>query len=414
MNKKLKISLLGILIAGSVLAITLPIVSCSSSTASETKLIVDESVMKTVVDAITVSFKDKMQENDNRADQVKLAATWKVDEVIPKEELDIIEKELKFKNGNNEVTYKEAVKSIIFTKSAIVGEFGEEIIGPKLKVNLNDGYISDQDITIQVDNLGNVAINNVIPTETSLNDATSAIKKILTDEMAAQPDYDKQVELGIEWSVGSELKADWLNEIKSKLNFVDANGETFSGNDVIKSITFNSETDVPINSGNIVGPKLKISLNDAYISNEDIIIDSGSLGNAIDGTRSLTITSENKTSIQNKLRDAYKARIDGFATFDEQKAYLDDLNTNSSGPGVEIESSIFSQIVPNIKFIDNYGKEVLGRDAIEQIVLIAEFEFSGSKSEVTGGEFYLVMKKGYTYNNGSDSLKIEGVITTLK
>ncbi|MGL5591524.1 MAG: hypothetical protein ACRDCF_02185 [Mycoplasmoidaceae bacterium] len=156
MNKKIKLSLLGTLIAGSALAITLPIVSCSASseeTTSDVSLKVKPSVLKETETIITEVLKGEMQALDNFGAQEALAKTWEIGVILKDDQLKLIKDNLNFTDSNNKPYLgNDVIKSVTFN-TIIEIKAGEKIFGPELIVTFNDGWTSVDNI-IKVDYLG--------------------------------------------------------------------------------------------------------------------------------------------------------------------------------------------------------------------------------------------------------------------
>ncbi|MGL5591525.1 MAG: hypothetical protein ACRDCF_02190 [Mycoplasmoidaceae bacterium] len=162
MNKKIKLSLLGTLIAGSALAITLPMVSCSGST-EEVKVVeltVTETVLTAATDAITKDLHDKMQVTSTTwEEQKEFADKWPVGgEVKGEGQLELIQNALKFTDvDGKEVDGKTAVLKATYESITVVPETpGENITSPKIHIHLKDGYTvkGEKKIEIQVGPLG--------------------------------------------------------------------------------------------------------------------------------------------------------------------------------------------------------------------------------------------------------------------
>lgn len=222
MNKKLKISILGTLIATSALAITLPIVSCSSSTSNDVKLtLVDES---NVTNTVTKSLHDKIQRSGITNDeQVQIINSWIVDSSIPESALDSIKDILKFKDGDNkEFGYDDVVKSVTFNSKTVINESGS-ITSPRLRVNFKDGYTGN--IIIQVGDLGSV-VPIVLTVDSSIMLGTViAITNSLTNEMQKDGNKRKQMEIAEKWAIGSEVSREHLDSIREVLKFKNGNKE---------------------------------------------------------------------------------------------------------------------------------------------------------------------------------------------
>lgn len=149
MNKKIKLSLLGTLIAGSALAVTLPIVSCSAST--DVVLTATE-----VAGAATTAY----------ATYIKTAATAVAQQVFVNKGHKITKGTTVFADLLKAVTFTEtddttitvaasdAIESFEVTTAGTV-EAGKPIAaGVQLTVNLHGGYTTDSVILLSLGALG--------------------------------------------------------------------------------------------------------------------------------------------------------------------------------------------------------------------------------------------------------------------
>ncbi|MGL5246261.1 MAG: hypothetical protein ACRC8C_01685 [Mycoplasmoidaceae bacterium] len=156
MNKKIKLTLLGALITSSALAITLPIVSCSSK-ANELSVISSTitKAQKIVTDALEVLI----QGETSKTDQEVLAGKWTVKSDIPitPEIMDLIKAELKFEAPGEKIKNgEEVIEKITFLTPTTIGAVGSYIDGPKLLVELKPEYNSLKPIELKVNLLGKV------------------------------------------------------------------------------------------------------------------------------------------------------------------------------------------------------------------------------------------------------------------
>ncbi|MGL5246437.1 MAG: hypothetical protein ACRC8C_02640 [Mycoplasmoidaceae bacterium] len=170
MNKKIKISLIGSLIIGSALMVTLPIVSCSSSTSDESKpleplvpstpnpffLKVDTQELNNIVINTTNLFKTNFSAEKTREDQEKFADLFKSGSKLAKNSA--YEDEIKkiiFTNAKGEkINGVDVIEEVIITEGIVVNITGDAIKGPTLKISFKLNYISSQDIIVEVGNIG--------------------------------------------------------------------------------------------------------------------------------------------------------------------------------------------------------------------------------------------------------------------
>ena len=161
MNKKIKLSLLGALVAGSVLAVTLPIVSCSASnnkmlTIVSTTANPDYKIeLETKLNELLTSM---MQTLPTNKDQQGVASTLilgvRVNDAIFNE----IKQTIKFEDSNkNVVPFDEVVSKIFYVSKTIVSETaGVAIQGPIIRIDLKYGFTTNEKlIEINSGKLGN-------------------------------------------------------------------------------------------------------------------------------------------------------------------------------------------------------------------------------------------------------------------
>ncbi|MGL4617385.1 MAG: hypothetical protein ACRCUM_04035 [Mycoplasmoidaceae bacterium] len=287
MNKKIKLSLLGTLIAGSALAITLPIVSCSSSSEAEKIVVVPAGdTLAEAENAITTKLKEEMKNAATFEEQDKLAKSWGVNKELSSDHLKIITNVLKFVDSGGKDINEDVIESVSFNSETKV-ESGEPIVGPKLKVNFKDSYTSKDDIIIQAGSLGNAALADgdsrtlVSAVLSNLNVAATEITEFLKNELVGTKTGQAQRNVVINWQAGSEIPSLYFERVKEILVFKDSKDQLISGDEVIESVIFNNNIEIP-NSGVIYGPKLKVILKSEYVSSDDVLIQVGDLGLALD------------------------------------------------------------------------------------------------------------------------------------
>ncbi|MGL5640550.1 MAG: hypothetical protein ACRDCD_02790 [Mycoplasmoidaceae bacterium] len=278
MNKKIKLSLLLSLIASSTLAITLPIVSCSSSTELEEEqivtnktLFVNESDLETAQSFITNLLKDELSFAKTNQAQKNIVNEWKE---LPTASIVAIKNTLNFKNTDGiNFSGMDVIENIVFSNKGSVPGPGGNIQGPELQVVLKSEYNSTSDILIQVGSLGK-ALGDIFPENDSNGNFDRAIRKLqenFVNEFRNLKTRDEQQAFLNSCAKDSEIKSSYQDEFKKNLLFtVDTN--IYTANQVIKSITFNSEPKTLPGQGAIVfAPQLKINLKPQFAPNKDIL-----------------------------------------------------------------------------------------------------------------------------------------------
>ncbi|MGL4616768.1 MAG: hypothetical protein ACRCUM_00870, partial [Mycoplasmoidaceae bacterium] len=158
MNKKLKLSILGTLIASSTLFIALPIVSCSTSSENNVSknsiLNPNSDELITASKTVTEFLRDELLFAKTKQAQKNIIGKWKLDNEIPSDYIKSIKNVLNFTDEDGNIVYGLiAIESVTFNSIIKIPDNGGPIFGPKLKVNLKKGYTSEKEILIDVDYL---------------------------------------------------------------------------------------------------------------------------------------------------------------------------------------------------------------------------------------------------------------------
>ncbi|MGL5246266.1 MAG: hypothetical protein ACRC8C_01710 [Mycoplasmoidaceae bacterium] len=118
------------------------------------KITVDLNSLITATDLVTTYLKLELDVATTLENQKKLVESWKaneqLDEILSRSIIEV----LNFTdNDGKTIQGVNVIDSIKFITNTVIPNTGEQIMGPKIKVNLQDGYTSDE-IIIQVGNLG--------------------------------------------------------------------------------------------------------------------------------------------------------------------------------------------------------------------------------------------------------------------
>lgn len=156
MNKKIKITLLGILTFGSTLAITLPIVSCSSANQNLLTLDYVEGQNRDKLEKeLTEIFRSLLDAKMTVEEKKFFIKSWEKDSVVPTEIKDKIFSSIIFRDINtNIIPIDKVIDKIIFPSENNPPEEGKPIDGPVIRVILNKNYITSSVIDIKIDELG--------------------------------------------------------------------------------------------------------------------------------------------------------------------------------------------------------------------------------------------------------------------
>ena len=159
MNKKIKLSLLGTLIAGSALAITLPIVSCSASNNNNNNntLLVNKTSFERATSIAQNTLRGIMEKAATSVEQNAIVETWKIGAEISLDLSNAIKKELQFTNSSNEkISGDLVVEKITYLTEVQIGITGDSIVGPKLEIILKSEYTISSQLFLEPGQIGTV------------------------------------------------------------------------------------------------------------------------------------------------------------------------------------------------------------------------------------------------------------------
>ncbi len=156
MNKKIKLSLLGTLIAGSALAVTLPIVSCSASNNNnDNTLLVDETSLKSANIAAQNTLKGIIGTATTSAEQNAILETWIIGSEVSLDLSNAIKNALQFTNNSNEkISGDLAIEKVTYLTEVQIGVTGESILGPKLEIILKSEYTISSQLFLEPGQIG--------------------------------------------------------------------------------------------------------------------------------------------------------------------------------------------------------------------------------------------------------------------
>ena len=153
MNEKIKLSLLGTLVVGSALAVTLPIASCSTST--NNALLVDKTSSESATSIAQDILKGIIGVAITSAEQIEIAKTWTIGAEVSLDLSNAIKKALEFTNSSNEKISGDLVdEKITYLTQSTIGSKGETILGPKLDIILKSEYTISNQLFLEPGQIG--------------------------------------------------------------------------------------------------------------------------------------------------------------------------------------------------------------------------------------------------------------------
>ncbi|MGL5640280.1 MAG: hypothetical protein ACRDCD_01290 [Mycoplasmoidaceae bacterium] len=251
MNKKIKLSILVTLVTNSALAITLPIVSCSSASDE------DITISSNVGTAITNKLADLMKNQTSYDNQKILYDKWKtsgIDKTLIDEIKPLITSTTK------------AINNVTLELKEEFPSEGEVIDGGKITFDLNSGYNIIGGVNpINIGSLGiSIDKNKLSPILETVDNALDALtikmkKDFLDGDRKFQENIRYYYKEGKTFGAGV-----YFEIIKSTINFKNILGEVFNGADVIKGIYIAKELELGVQGTPIIAPDIIVKLKDPY------------------------------------------------------------------------------------------------------------------------------------------------------
>ena len=153
MNEKIKLSLLGTLVVGSALAVTLPIGSCSTST--NNALLVDKTSPERPTSIAQDILKGIIGVAITSAEQIEIAKTWTIGPEVSLDLSNAIKKALAFTTSSNDkITGDLVVEKITYLSESTIRSKGEVMLGPKLDISLKSEHTTSHQLFLEPGQIG--------------------------------------------------------------------------------------------------------------------------------------------------------------------------------------------------------------------------------------------------------------------
>ncbi|MGL5640352.1 MAG: hypothetical protein ACRDCD_01715 [Mycoplasmoidaceae bacterium] len=270
MNKKIKLTLLGTLVASSALAITLPIVSCSASSNELITIIgIDPNTTQDASNVVTEKLENELSFAKTKEAQKNIVSEWKVGDALPNNYINEIKNELDFKISDSKtISGNDAIQSIVFNSITTIPDTGP-IKGPSLKVIFKEKYKPINDITFDANTLGDV-LGDVVLGHTGTNTLNSRFTTYLINQFNTATTRDAQLALLESWR-GKKANQAMITALKGYFNFtIDGNKIDFDV--IVKDITFTNVPELPEAGKGYFNVRAKINLNPGYDSPTEFML----------------------------------------------------------------------------------------------------------------------------------------------
>ena len=279
MNKKIKISLLGVLLTSSLAGVATTIASCSASAIPE--LTIEKSpTLITELDKVLTEFLAAMKEDNLKKQEFN---RWINNNELPQSAKDVISQNIVFKNGSKAVPFNDVFDKFVVSNLSgfpVIPSIPIPAIDIEIKIKEGPFVIGSSSSSLLKFTTGTIGyLNPVQIIGISYDGTTNAeIKEIINTEfntaMNAANSYQDKFALYTQWTQGSNNPEGINKALYDKIQFSDVNNNIVPFNFVFDKFTIEIMGDYPVGPNvalpnMIVTPKLKVG----YLIDQTILDD---------------------------------------------------------------------------------------------------------------------------------------------
>ena len=267
MNKKIKISLLGVLLTSSLAGVATTIASCSASAIPE--LTIEKSpTLITELDKVLTEFLAAMKDDNLKKQEFN---RWINNNELPQSAKDVISQNIVFKNGSKAVPFNDVFdKFVVSNLSGFPQNPATPIPAIDIEIKIKESPFSIASgstsllkfTTGTLGKLNAIEITGIIYNGTTYEAVKELMKTELNKAMDAATTYQEKFALYTQWTQGKNIPEAFNAEIYDKIQFRDGNTLTVPFNYVFDKFTIATIGEYPVGANAplpnmIVTPKIK-------------------------------------------------------------------------------------------------------------------------------------------------------------
>ena len=268
MNKKIKISLLGVLLTSSLAGVATTIASCSASAIPE--LTIEKS--PTLITELDKVLTESLAAFDRDAEKKQEFNRWINNNELPQSAKDVISQNIVFKNGSKAVPFNDVFDKFVVSNLSgfpVIPSIPIPAIDIEIKIKEGPFVIASSSSSLLKFTTGTIGyLNPVQIIGISYDGTTNAkIKEIINTEfnkaMNAANSYQDKFALYTQWTQGENIPTGINKALYDKIQFSDVNNNIVPFNFVFDKFTIEIMGDYPVGPNvalpnMIVTPKLKV------------------------------------------------------------------------------------------------------------------------------------------------------------
>ena len=242
MNKKIKISLLGVLLTSSLAGVATTIVSCSASAIPELTIEKNPNLI-TELDKVLTKYLAAMKDDNLKKQEFN---RWISNDELPQSAKDVISQNIVFKNGSKAVPFNDVFdKFVVSNLSGFPASPSRPIPAIDIEIKIKESSFSIASgstsllkfTTGTLGKLNAIEITGIIYNGTTYEAVKELMKTELNKAMDAATTYQEKFALYTQWTQGKNIPEAFNAEIYDKIQFRDGNTLTVPFNYVFDKFT---------------------------------------------------------------------------------------------------------------------------------------------------------------------------------
>ncbi|MGL5640266.1 MAG: hypothetical protein ACRDCD_01220 [Mycoplasmoidaceae bacterium] len=385
MNKKIKVTLLTLMLGASLAGIATTIVSCSASSSNQIKIEKSSTLEKEVTDSLTKILEDEQDYEKKRRVYNNIINN----DVLPDSTLRILKNGIKLTNDGSTISWDDAVSKLNIEGPRFTQVAKGEIDGISIKLVFNSNYIvhdtSLSNVETKTGKLGKVGTIPILKLTEQTVDFNQRLSNNLTRILEEKRTYQEMKKTYDSW-ISDPLKNlpnSIMTDFISNFRFDTSGGSTLSFIEIVDNIKFESQSEYPKGVEQKV-PDFKITIilkedgdgEDDYIftdpSEKDLLTIPKIEINAKTKPIDTSFASVNNAGIEDAFFNYLNAPNNhGLLIFQEIKQKFDEIN-NGAVPA-EIKNAISQNVQFN--FPEYEHRPINFDDVIDEIKISFKGEF---------------------------------------
>ncbi|MGL5591405.1 MAG: hypothetical protein ACRDCF_01575 [Mycoplasmoidaceae bacterium] len=377
MNKKVKMTLLSLMLGASIAGIATTIVSCSASSTNEIKIEYSSTLISNVTKDLTQFF----EKNESYKNKIDAYNNILNKNILPESTLSILKKEITFKNDGNTIAWDDAVTGLEITGPSFTQVGNGDIEPISIKLLINSSFVvhgsSVNNVTFKTGTLGNVGIIPIFALTEQNKQFEDQLSSALDAILDSKKTYQEMKQTYDNWIADpfKNLPKSILDMFRNNFRFETGAGIALFFDNIVENLEFVSKTSYPSEPYKKI-PDFKITIklkNDGYIftnpEQEEILTIENIVINSQTKLIDTSIDNVNNTNIEKAFLDYLNPNSDAIVYQEVREKFNDMIEPNGIIP-----DSIKNAIIQNIQ-LNLFGYKPI--PSFDDIIATVKIETKG-------------------------------------